>query len=265
MAAYTTRRGAARRKNPVGPQAMYDLPTRERPDDGAVILHVGDIAPTCSDCGRGTLRWAEAGYVPWHRICDACGSHWDLHPLGLGIAMIPVTEEPTCGREACIPVTECPEGHPLGEGGWCDPCGEEYVTSRPHPERTCYAGDPRRCAERAAGFRDEVEAVAAGVGDRLRCMCPCHVPPSERRVVGARPSRWEDGQGWVPIDPEAPIDPLADRYTGEPRGPARTWGGLLALVTDAHVATARAEQDRTMGVPCVPACWARRARFYGAR
>lgn len=38
------------------------------------------VAPKCVDCGEGTLQWAEGGFVPWHRICDVCGSHWDLHP-----------------------------------------------------------------------------------------------------------------------------------------------------------------------------------------
>jgi len=33
-------------------------------------------APLCVDCGVGRLRWAEAGHVPGHRICDHCGSHW---------------------------------------------------------------------------------------------------------------------------------------------------------------------------------------------
>jgi hypothetical protein len=27
---------------------------------------------------RGTLRWAENGYVPGYRICDACGRHYAL-------------------------------------------------------------------------------------------------------------------------------------------------------------------------------------------
>lgn len=37
--------------------------------------------PPCPDCkGKGKLLWSEAGYVPWHRICNYCGSHWELHP-----------------------------------------------------------------------------------------------------------------------------------------------------------------------------------------
>lgn len=62
---------------------LLDSPARDRCDDGSTLVHAGDLSPTCTDCGRGTLQWAEAGYVPWHRICDACGSHWDLHPVVL--------------------------------------------------------------------------------------------------------------------------------------------------------------------------------------
>ena len=36
------------------------------------------VSPTCPDCRRGQLLWAEAGYVPRHRICDCCGSHFSL-------------------------------------------------------------------------------------------------------------------------------------------------------------------------------------------
>jgi hypothetical protein len=53
----------------------------ERCDDGRTIIHVGDLSPRCGDCRTGTLQWAEAGYVPWHRICDGCGAHRDLHPI----------------------------------------------------------------------------------------------------------------------------------------------------------------------------------------
>lgn len=38
--------------------------------------------PPCPDCGVGMLLWAEAGYVPWHRVCNRCGSHWELYPGG---------------------------------------------------------------------------------------------------------------------------------------------------------------------------------------
>lgn len=74
-----TRRGTALRTTPAPDyEALLDQPTELVPGDGAVIV-AGGHGPVCADCGLGTLRWAEAGHVPWHRICDRCGSHWDLH------------------------------------------------------------------------------------------------------------------------------------------------------------------------------------------
>lgn len=70
---------------------LYEQPTEERPDDGKVVQLSCDSclsgvphrecyrqSPVCADCGVGTLMWAEAGYVSYHRICSNCGSHWDL-------------------------------------------------------------------------------------------------------------------------------------------------------------------------------------------
>ena len=70
--------GTRRAKTPAND--IYELPSREAPDDGKRILAVGD-SPLCADCGRGRLEWAEAGYVAYHRICAVCGSHWETHPL----------------------------------------------------------------------------------------------------------------------------------------------------------------------------------------
>lgn len=36
---------------------------------------VTDVPCPASRCD-GTIRWAEAGYVPGYRICDACGRHY---------------------------------------------------------------------------------------------------------------------------------------------------------------------------------------------
>lgn len=30
----------------------------------------------CPRCTTGTVRWAEAGYVPGYRICDGCDTHF---------------------------------------------------------------------------------------------------------------------------------------------------------------------------------------------
>jgi len=78
---YVTRVGIKTHPPLTSGRELYERETEERDDDGAVIVHAGDWFPTCSDCRVGTLQWAEAGYVPWHRICDQCGSRWDLHPL----------------------------------------------------------------------------------------------------------------------------------------------------------------------------------------
>lgn len=173
---YTTQRGSQRRQTPADDYAdLLDQDTYYAPDDGAIILHVGDPLPICADCGSGRLQWAEAGYVPWHRICDICGSHWDLHPLGMGIALLPVT----------------------------DPAQQD-------------------------------------------------LPPSARRIVGEQPAQWIDGPGWVPLSAADPIQG-ADGHT---------WGELIQLVDDTHRRAAETLKVQTMGVPCVAAYWARRARFY---
>lgn len=35
---------------------------------------ITDVPCPCG-CG-GTIRWAEAGYVPGYRVCDTCGRHF---------------------------------------------------------------------------------------------------------------------------------------------------------------------------------------------
>ena len=39
-----------------------------------MVTDIACIVPGCP----GSLRWAEAGYVPGYRICDCCGSHYAL-------------------------------------------------------------------------------------------------------------------------------------------------------------------------------------------
>ena len=41
---------------------------------GAYWSAVTDVLCPC--CPSGTIRWAEAGYVAGHRICDDCGRHF---------------------------------------------------------------------------------------------------------------------------------------------------------------------------------------------
>src|SRR3990172_4274055 len=79
--------GKSRRRRPVKQyNELLHLRQIECEDDGPIILHAGDFKPMCSDCHCGHLRWAEAGYTSWHRICDTCGSHWDLYPIQWGPA-----------------------------------------------------------------------------------------------------------------------------------------------------------------------------------
>jgi len=84
---YTTRVGLeVHDHHPTTYDELLSRPAEDRDDDGTTIRHVGDWGPICADCGVGTLQWAEAGYVAWHRICDRCGSHWELHPIMLFLA-----------------------------------------------------------------------------------------------------------------------------------------------------------------------------------
>jgi len=77
---YVVRLGSRRRRRTPALD-LYHQSFRTSKDDGTVVTHVGDGSPRCIDCGWGSLLWAEAGYVAWHRICSHCGSHWDLHPM----------------------------------------------------------------------------------------------------------------------------------------------------------------------------------------
>lgn len=81
---YRVRKGTSRRKSPVtGYDALLKLPYRETEDDGKEVrLDVCEPWPTvdCPDCGKAPLVWAEACFVPGHRICPCCGSHWSLDP-----------------------------------------------------------------------------------------------------------------------------------------------------------------------------------------
>jgi len=111
---YTTRRGTRRATTPA--RDPYRIPTRDREDDGAVFVLGGDHTPICPDCRRGRLLWAEAGYVPWHRICETCGSHWDLHPLtyidwGQGHADEPADMPPSLRERRPQWTGDDPDGH----------------------------------------------------------------------------------------------------------------------------------------------------------
>jgi hypothetical protein len=116
MTSYTTYRGTARGRTQA--RDIYSLPHREAEDDGKILLSANHAEMKCGDCGRGTLMWAEAGYVPWHRICGHCGSHWELHPVqyfinerteklltetGTGVLHAPDPAEPVSQEEGAPP------------------------------------------------------------------------------------------------------------------------------------------------------------------
>lgn len=115
---YTTYIGTRRAKKPA--QDLYSIYHREARDDGKTILWIGDMLPVCADCGTGHLQWAEGGYVPWHRICDVCGSHWDLHPVTWGPAR---PREPIPAQAARSEILLCDECSPPSKAA-CVECRE---------------------------------------------------------------------------------------------------------------------------------------------
>lgn len=67
------------------PTRVYDLPACTAPvysgQGDTIIGQTPDYWPAVTDvpcpiCPDGTIRWAEAGYVPGYRICDGCGRHF---------------------------------------------------------------------------------------------------------------------------------------------------------------------------------------------
>jgi len=59
------------------------------PVPGDYVAAVTDIPCPRRSC-PGSLEWAEAGYVPYSRICDTCREHYqadgtDMHPLLLRV------------------------------------------------------------------------------------------------------------------------------------------------------------------------------------
>lgn len=75
---YTTRVGAGL---PYKGKDMYHMPYKRKLDDGKCVECGTEPWPEhvkCPDCEQAEVLWAEAGYVPGHRICPGCGSHWEL-------------------------------------------------------------------------------------------------------------------------------------------------------------------------------------------
>lgn len=85
MSTYKTRVGVLRRAEPVTDYAALldgsEHAIEHHDDDGREALCGTEPWPTdvpCPDCELGPIAWAEAGFVPGHRICPWCGSHWSL-------------------------------------------------------------------------------------------------------------------------------------------------------------------------------------------
>lgn len=76
--------GTSRRKTEVESyQDLMGLPKKIASDDGKIVITDKKSCPmdvACGDCGT-TVRWAEANFVPMHRICPKCGSHWELSTI----------------------------------------------------------------------------------------------------------------------------------------------------------------------------------------
>jgi hypothetical protein len=131
---------------------LLDLPYTEAPDDGRVLGPWITTADSPWDwnegpceCG-GVLRWAEAGYVPWHRICDRCGSHWQLHPLRLTPHdALPPVQRPVAWRLPDGRVVTDPDDIALsGYDEETDPITPimETVPARPRGVLPVKAGEP---------------------------------------------------------------------------------------------------------------------------
>lgn len=182
MSAHHVRIGKRRAKTPAA--SVYEIPYRESADDGRTILHAGDHAPTCADCGLGTLQWAEAGYVSWHRICDVCGSHWELHPITWGPARATRERAP-----------EWRDDH-----AHSDTCRIWLAAGA--PESVLDAGEGSACTCGAAARRRGAESGRIRVGDLVR---------------------WVDRRGEVRLDRSEPLSEecpytwgdLADLCTAE--------------------------------------------------
>lgn len=122
MDTYTVLYGGRRAKSAA--QDIYAIRSREGQDDGARVVWLADPAGRWGShtgpcpCG-GVMQWAEAGYVPWHRICDHCGAHWDVHPILWG----PQRPQSALPRVEWTGAYHC--GHTADDADWCASCGEE--------------------------------------------------------------------------------------------------------------------------------------------
>lgn len=82
MSEYMVRIGTERRTNfkNVVYDELVDSPTKYVEDDGLLVKLGKEPWPEaeCPDCHKCNVLWAEACYVPGHRICPCCGSHFSI-------------------------------------------------------------------------------------------------------------------------------------------------------------------------------------------
>lgn len=64
--------------------AVYDMPIVNDFDYWANVTDV-----PCPVCSTGTVRWAEAGFVPGSRICDGCGRFFQAYgSIKAGVTLV---------------------------------------------------------------------------------------------------------------------------------------------------------------------------------
>mgnify|MGYP001586998921 CR=1 FL=1 len=82
MNTYSVRIGKSRNNKPITSyDSLLRLEYEYRKDDGKFVLCGKESWPEvkCLDCKKTDVVWAEACFVPGHRICPYCGSHLFLN------------------------------------------------------------------------------------------------------------------------------------------------------------------------------------------
>ena len=166
--------------------------------------------------------------MPWWRICNVCGSHWDLHPMGV------------------IGLVEHPEQKPDPRGivvSALEEMGHEATMEDDNSIHICPIHD--------MDMDDILQIINARMWQAELTNDRLVAKPRAPEPACVIPSIWCNG--WIKIDPTNDID------TNEPTG--HIWSELLALVT--KKTKAKATRDQQIGrVPTIPYCWACRGKIY---
>jgi hypothetical protein len=169
-AEYVTRVGRPQNRPADTYSELISLPSRECPDDGVIAGPWVTVATSpwpwnegpCP-CG-GVMRWAEAAYVPWHRICNLCGSHWDLR-----LVRIVIDRE---RREPCALMPSWQHG-----ATWCDHPSHQP----PHVDRCDGCGEVTTDLD--TGFCVSLQGMV--------CECGGHWRTVVGRVQNVRAESWD--------------------------------------------------------------------------